>query len=143
MFEAEPDVGIGGEVKNKIAPGHRRGQRGQIEAIAFESSLNSGWLRRRLQKFMLAGGKIVPADDVFAAGKQAVNEIAADETGGAGDKNFFHDWARSLERTRPARQHFWDGAGALFLDKQFRRVQSRKHNIGISLRKLSASQLKC
>jgi hypothetical protein len=40
------------------------------------------------EKFILAGGKIVPADDVFAAGQQAVNEIAADKTGGAGDKNF-------------------------------------------------------
>jgi hypothetical protein len=55
---------------------------------------------------MLAGGKIVPADDVFTAGKQAVNEIAADETGGTGDKNFFHDWARSLMRKGRACQRF-------------------------------------
>jgi hypothetical protein len=44
---------------------------------------------------------------VFAAGKQAVNEIAADKTGGPGDKNFFHDWTRSLMRAGRASQHFW------------------------------------
>jgi hypothetical protein len=44
---------------------------------------------------------------VFPAGKQAVNEIAADKTGGPGDKNFFHDWARSLMRAGRASQHFW------------------------------------
>jgi hypothetical protein len=129
-------------VENKIAPGHRLRQRRKIKVVAvneFEIRVTSS----RHQKFILTGGKIVPADNLFAAGQQAVNEIAANKTGGAGDKNLFHDWMRSLERTRPARQHFWDGAGALFLDKQFRRVQSRKHNIGISLRKLSASQLKC
>ena len=36
----------------------------------------------------LAGGEIIPADDVFAAGQQAVNEIAADKTGGPVTKTF-------------------------------------------------------
>jgi len=57
-------------------PCHRAGERGQVEVIAFDKlELRMG--QRRLDKFPLAGGKIVPADDVFAAGKQAVNKIAA------------------------------------------------------------------
>jgi hypothetical protein len=43
---------------------------------------------------------------VFAAGQQAVNETATDETGSTGDKNFFHDRARSLVRRGWGRQHF-------------------------------------
>ena len=73
-------------------------------------SLKFGIVPRRRKKFLLAGGKIVPADDVFAAGKQAVNEIAADKTGGAGDKNFFHDWARSLVRCRQDSPAFLEGS---------------------------------
>jgi hypothetical protein len=62
---------------------------------------------RSRQKFILAGGKIVPADDAQTAGQQAVNKIAANKTGGAGDKNLFHDWARSLMRSDGTRQPFW------------------------------------
>ena len=64
---------------------------------------------RRLKKFALAGGKIVPADNRSAAGQQAVNEIAADKTGGAGDENFFHDWARSLVRSGRLASLFGNG----------------------------------
>jgi hypothetical protein len=43
---------------------------------------------------------------VFAAGQQAVNKIAANKTGGTGDKNLFHVWARSLVRVGKTRQSF-------------------------------------
>ena len=90
MFEAEADIGIGREVENEIASGHRLRQRREVKIVA-ANEFEIGMAPRARQKFILAGGKIVPADDVFAAGQQAVNEIAANKTGGAGDKNFFHD----------------------------------------------------
>ena len=61
----------------------------QIETIAFnqfEPRIDC----RGLKEFALAGGKIVPADDGFAVGKQAVNEVAAYETHYAGGENFLH-----------------------------------------------------
>jgi len=88
MFETEADIGVGGKVENKIAPGHRLRQRRKIKIVA-ANEFEIWMVPRRRQKFILAGGKIIPADDVFAAGQQAVNEIAADKTGGAGDKKPF------------------------------------------------------
>jgi hypothetical protein len=105
MFEAKADVGVGGEVKNEIGPGHRLHQRREVKVVAaheFEIRMAP----RGRQKFILAGGKIIPADDVFAASQQAVNEIAANKTGGTGDKNLFHVWARSLVRSDGTRQPF-------------------------------------
>ena len=58
MLQAEPHVGVGGEVKNKIAPGHRLGERGQIQAIASDQ-LELGIFERAFEKFILAGGKII------------------------------------------------------------------------------------
>jgi hypothetical protein len=43
------------------------------------------------EELFLAGGKIIPAGDSFSVGEQSVNQIAADKTCRAGDKNFFHD----------------------------------------------------
>ena len=107
MLQPESHVRVGGEVKNKIAPGHRRGERGQIEAIA-PDQFEPGLLPRVLQEFILAGGKIVVAGNRFAVPQQPVNEIAPDETRSARDKDFIHDWARSVGRTRPVRQPFWN-----------------------------------
>ena len=89
MVEAKTDIRIRGQMKNEITPGHRAGQRRQIQAI----TLNQFAFRigqRRLKKFPLAGGKIVPADDSFAVGKQPVHEIAADESGRAGHEDCVH-----------------------------------------------------
>ena len=78
-------------------------------------NLNFLLFPRAGEKFLLAGGKIIPADDGLAAGEQTVHEIAADETGGAGDKNLFHSGTRSLVRTRRSCQRFrrrrrWESA---------------------------------
>ena len=69
MFEAEADVGIGGEVENEIAPGHRLRQRREVKVIA-ANEFEIRMIPRGRQKFILAGGKIVPADDAFAAGSR-------------------------------------------------------------------------
>jgi hypothetical protein len=55
----------------------------------------------------MAGGKVVPTDDGFAVSKQAINEIAADESGSAGDEDFFHDRTRSLRWSRKFFQNFY------------------------------------
>ncbi len=89
MLQAEAHVGIGGEMKNRVAPGHCRSQRGQVEIVAFDE-LEIFVLKRAVEKFSLAGGKIVPADDGFALRQQAVHEVAADKSSGAGDKNDVH-----------------------------------------------------
>jgi hypothetical protein len=46
--------------------------------------------QRAVEKFFLAGGKIIPADNRFVIGQQAVNQGAANESGGAGDENAVH-----------------------------------------------------
>ena len=96
MLEAEADVGIGGQMKDKIASRHRADQRGQIQAIAFDQ-FELGICQRRLEKFALAGGKIVPADHLPAAGQQTVNQVTANKTGGAGDKDFLHYFPGNLK----------------------------------------------
>src|ERR1035437_2870424 len=62
MFEAEADIGVRGEMKNRVATGHRLGERGQIKIVAFDK-FETGFFQRAFQKFFLAGGKIVPADN--------------------------------------------------------------------------------
>ena len=99
-------------MKDKIAPGHRLLQRREVKVVAM-NEFEIRMAPRGRQKFILARGKIVPADNRFTAGQQAVNKIAANETGGTGDKNLFHVWARSLVRMRPARQPFWKRAAKL------------------------------
>src|SRR5882724_2829602 len=108
MVEAEAHVGIGGEVKNKIAAGHRLRERGQVETIAMDQ-LELRIFERAFKKFILPRGKIIVADDRFAVGKKPVNEVAADKTRRAGDENFFHDWAWSLMRAGGSCQYFCGG----------------------------------
>src|SRR5882724_6592198 len=105
MVEAEAHVGVGGEMKNKIAAGHRLRERGQIETIAFDQF--ELWIfPSTFKKFILTRGKIIVADDRIAVAQQAVNEVAADEARRAGDKNFFHDWAWSLMKKGNVCQRF-------------------------------------
>lgn len=42
------------------------------------------------EKFLLRGGENVPDVNGFAVGKQAIDEVVADETCRAGDENLFH-----------------------------------------------------
>jgi len=87
MFESEPHVGIGGEVKDKIAPGHRLLQRREVKVVAM-NEFEIRMAPRGRQKFILARGKIVPADNRFTAGQQAVNKIAANEPAAPVTKTF-------------------------------------------------------
>jgi hypothetical protein len=104
MLETEAHVGIRGEVEDKIATGHRFGERGQIQVVTLDE-FEIFIFQRGVQKFPLAGGKIIPADHGFAVGEQAVNEIAADETRRAGDENLLLDRKWSLKQAGKARQH--------------------------------------
>ncbi len=89
MLEAEAHVGVGGEMKNGVATGHRLRQCGQIQIVAFDE-LEVGIFQRAFQKSSLASRKIIPADDGFAVGQEPVNKVAADEARRAGHENFFH-----------------------------------------------------
>ena len=98
MIKAEAHIGVGRQVKNKIASGHRANQRRQVQAVTLQKpEFRIG--QRRLQEFPLASGKIVPADNPFAVGKQPVHEIAADEAGRAGH-NEGHDRSAVTKFTR-------------------------------------------
>ena len=105
MVEAEAHVGVGGEMKNKIAAGHCPGERRQIEVVAFEK-FETRIFQRAIQKFCLAGGKIVPTDDRFTVGEQAVNEVTTDEASGPGHEYFFHVQGRSLTQAGKSCQLF-------------------------------------
>ncbi len=87
MLQAEADVGVGGEMKNDVAAGHRRGQRRHVEDIAFHQ-FEFGMLERAREKFAQAGAEIIEAGDGKTRREQAIGKIAADETGSAGDERF-------------------------------------------------------
>ena len=100
MIGAEAHVGVGGEMENEIAAGHRAFERGEIEVVALDE-----FEARIFQRFdderPLAGREIIPADDGLAVRKQAINETGADETGGAGDEDLVHEkrkrWLKRAE----------------------------------------------
>jgi hypothetical protein len=77
-------------MKNSVATRQRFCERGQIQIVAF-NELEIFMRERAFQKFPLAGGKIIPADDGFTIGEQPVGERAADETGDPSDENLLHD----------------------------------------------------
>ena len=89
VLGAEAHVGVGGEVEDEIAAGHGLGQRRQIEIVALDQAIL--WVGERpCDKGPLARGEIVPADDGFPVGEEAVNEAAANKAGCAGDEDFVH-----------------------------------------------------
>jgi ATP phosphoribosyltransferase regulatory subunit HisZ len=45
-------------------------------------------LERAAQEFAQTGAEIIEADDAEAGREQAIDEVAADETGGTGDERF-------------------------------------------------------
>ena len=95
MLEAKAHIRVGRQMKNEIATGHRTGHCQQFETVAFhEFEPRIG--HRCLKKFPLAGGKIVPANNVLAAGEQPVHEVAADESGRAGHEDGVHLWGYSV-----------------------------------------------
>ena len=89
MLRAEADVGVGGEVEDEIAPGHRGGQAVEVEDVA----LHERELRRltgRIEELREPGRQVVVADNRMPRCEQAIDEVTADETGGAGDKYTLH-----------------------------------------------------
>ena len=90
MIQTETHIRVGGEMKDKMALLHATNESRQIQAIAFKQ-FELRIFPRVGEKFRLTGGKIVPPDDGFAVAQQAVNQVAADETRRAGDKDFIHD----------------------------------------------------
>ena len=77
-------------MKNSVTANHRFGERGQIKIVAFDK-LEVRMLECAIQKFTLAGGKIIPADDGLAVCQQAINQVAADKPRRASDENLLHD----------------------------------------------------
>ena len=90
MLGAETDIGVGGEVKHKIATLHRGGERGEVEVVAADE-FKAGIFLRTLEEFFLAGRKIIPAGDGDAVREEAIDEAGPDETGGAGDEDVLHE----------------------------------------------------
>ena len=68
MVEAKADVGIRGQMENKIATGHRFFQSRRIEVVSFDE-FETRILERTGEKFILAGGEIVPTDTVLPSAK--------------------------------------------------------------------------
>ncbi len=81
---------LAAQMENHVAARHRLGERRQIKVVAFDK-FEAGIFQRIFHKSLLAGGEIVPANDGFSIGEQAVNQTAADKTRRTGDKNFFHN----------------------------------------------------
>ena len=50
---------------------------------------------RRGQELGSAGGKIVPTDNVPVQPEEQVDQVAPDETGGAGDENVLQEVVRA------------------------------------------------
>jgi hypothetical protein len=76
-------------MEDQIATSHGTDERGQVEAIT-PNQFKLRVLQRATEKFTLPRGKIVETDDSFSIFQKTVNEVAADKTSRAGDKNSFH-----------------------------------------------------
>jgi hypothetical protein len=84
VLGAEPDVSIRREVKHHVGPVHRLGECLLIEGVAPDE--RKGWEATRPdQEAFLTRGEVIKADDIVPEREQAVDEVAADEPGGAGD----------------------------------------------------------
>ena len=84
-IEPTPNVRVGGEMKNERAPLHRGGQRLLVENVGLdqkEGRTSTGVLQKR----GLPRREVVVGDHLVAFGEQAIDEIAADEPGAAGDE---------------------------------------------------------
>jgi hypothetical protein len=76
-------------MKDRVATGHRPGQRIQVEIVAADEFEIWNFSRAR-QKILLAGGEIVPTHDQFAIGQQPICKTAANEARRTRDEYFGH-----------------------------------------------------
>ena len=90
MVQPEAHVGVGGEVKDELAARHGGGQGGQVEVVAPHEAVVRVF-ERALDEGRLAGGEVVPADDLVALAEQTIRQRAADETGRARDEVFHRE----------------------------------------------------
>ena len=72
MFEAEADIGVGGEVKHRVGAPHRRGQFLGVRQIALDQA-EIRMLQGLFQEGPPAGRKIVEADNRVAPPQQLVD----------------------------------------------------------------------
>src|SRR6476469_8887877 len=77
---------------HEIRAPHGSLERRQVEDIP-PMELEAGRRRGLLQEMLPPGRKVVVAYDIVALGEQPVHQVAGNESGRAGDKDF-HDWAR-------------------------------------------------
>ena len=87
MIGAEPDIGIGGEMEHDVAACDRRFQRLRVKQVGLDEAEGLR-LQCTFEKSALASRKIVIASDVVTDREKPVDEIAADEAGGAGNETF-------------------------------------------------------
>ena len=83
------DVGVGGEVEDKVGAPHGGGQGGQVEIVAADEA-KLRVLFGAVEEAFLAGGEVIPASDSGAVSEKTVGEIGANETGDAGDEDVLH-----------------------------------------------------
>jgi hypothetical protein len=88
MLQAKAHVGIRGQMKDSVAPVHRRSQCVQVKVVAMHHF--EVWiLARHSDEAFLTRRKIVPPDDLFALCEQHIDQRASNKTGRAGHKNSF------------------------------------------------------
>ena len=94
MLGAEPDVGVGGEVKSDVRAPHRGCQRWQIERIA-ANQREGRMCQRVFEKPLLTSREVIEGDDGVAVGKEAIDQSAPDETSSACDACAHEIWRGS------------------------------------------------
>ena len=85
MRRTKTNVGIGGQVKDKIRSIHASRQSAGIQDISAHQTEIRGLARCR-QKTFLTGGKIVEADHRVTGGQQPFGQRAANEAGTTGNE---------------------------------------------------------
>ncbi len=78
-------VCVCGEMEYEVGATHRRLQRRRLQEISFRQ-VESRMARCGLEKAPLAGGEVIEAHDVPAAGQQPVGQMTADESRAPGDE---------------------------------------------------------
>src|SRR5579871_2509613 len=100
MFESKAHVGVGSEMKHRVTAGHGLRERWQVEIVAADKS-EVRILLCGCDKFLLAGGKIIPSHHGKTIPQQYVSEAAANESRHACNENSFHAVAGKLNRSQP------------------------------------------
>jgi hypothetical protein len=117
MCEAEADIGVCGQMKNCIATRHRLSQSVRIQVIALDK-FKIWFFSSVLQELGLAGGEVIPADDIRPLIQQMIGQSAADEASRTGNKIFSHEQSQIISDSVMIRYNFpkaiLENPGALF-----------------------------